>query len=121
MAFNPQLIFGALAAVMQKQSVTSVSMPDAHKAAGEVIAAVKSAPDIAIVPVKSPWLSKINWLQAAGIASSVAAGFGLNLPTDQIVAIVVGIQAVQSVVTVVTKTFFTNSVTASSAGKVGTS
>ena len=117
MAFNPLSIFAALTTVMMKNSVTTVSLPDASKAAKEVIAAVKNEPGIAIVPVKSPWTSKINWSQAAGLLATVVAIFGLPLTSDQIIAAVAGIQAIVAVGTVIFKTFFTNSVTAASAGK----
>lgn len=108
----------AMTEVMAKQSVTTVAMADAPKAAGEVIAAVKNSPDIAIVPVKSTWLSKINWVQAAGLASTALAFFGLSLPPEQIVGVIAAIQTVVAVATWIIKTFFTGSVTPSSVGKV---
>lgn len=68
----------------------------------------------AIVPVKSAWASKINWTQFAGPLASVAVIFGLNITGDQIVAVVVGFQALQSVLTWVLRTWFTKDVTAAS-------
>lgn len=74
--------------------------------------------EVAEVDVKSAWYSKINWTQMVGPAVSVAAFFGLNLSADDMAKVIIGVQAVQSIVTVIMKTFFTTTVTPSSAAKV---
>lgn len=73
------------------------------------------------VPVQSAWLSKINWTQAIGMLSTIATlvyGSSASIPADTQVQIVAGIQGVQAAVTWVFKTFFTTTVTPSSAAKV---
>ena len=52
-------------------------------------------------------LSKINWTQIVGIVVTGAAYFGLNLPADQLVAVIVGIQSAVGVATIIFRTFFT--------------
>lgn len=72
------------------------------------------------VEVKSAWTSKINWTQAVGVAASVltvVTGSKFNIPADQQLVIVGIIQGVQSLVTWVVKTWFTNTVTAASTAK----
>lgn len=117
MAIDPNVIFSGLAQVFSKPQVTAVATQDATKAAAEVMAAVKSVPDIAIVPVKSAWTSKINWTQAAGLIATGAAILGLPLTATEALGVVTGIQTVVAVVTWIIKTWFTPSVTAASAGK----
>lgn len=73
--------------------------------------------DTATVEVKSGFLSKINWTQVAGFAATLFAYFGLPVDPATLVAIIVGIQAVQSVITVVIRQFFTKTVMASSLPK----
>ncbi len=60
--------------------------------------------------------SKINWTQIGGIVASIAAFFGLkDLDPTQIAAVIMGIQAAQSLVTIVIKTFFSKTITTQSA------
>ncbi len=75
--------------------------------------------DTVVVDVKSAWLSKINWTQAIGVAASIAAVFGFNLPAQTQVEIVAAIQGVVAVVTWALKTFSHPTVTPSQAAKVG--
>lgn len=82
----------------------------------EAVADAVTEKKIAVVPVKSGWFSKISWIQFAGPVASVLAVFGLQLSADQIVALVVAIQAVQSIATWVIRTWFTRSVTKASVG-----
>ena len=74
--------------------------------------------EVVQVEVKSTWYSKINWTAMVGPAVSIAAFFGLNLSADDLAKVVIGVQAVQSIVTMIWKTFFTTTVTPSSAAKV---
>lgn len=68
------------------------------------------------VDIKPAAESKINWTQIAGILASVAAIFGLNVDPGTLVTIIVGIQTLVGVVTIIFKTFFTGTITPSSAG-----
>jgi hypothetical protein len=69
------------------------------------------------VDVKSAWLSKINWTQAVAFLAMLATVFGFDLDPKTQVAIVAGIQSVQSVVTWILKTFFNKTVTPTVAAK----
>lgn len=74
-------------------------------------------PVAAVVPVKPAWYSKINWLQViAAIATLVATNaFGLDETTQVKVLAITNI--LQSVATIVLKTWFNASVTPSSLPK----
>lgn len=71
----------------------------------------------AIVPVKSAWRSKINWAQVAGPVASLVTAFLFPLTADQIVAVVLGFQTLQSAATWALRTFWTTSVTPASLPK----
>jgi hypothetical protein len=74
-------------------------------------------PTTAVVNVTSGWWSKINWTQAVGFICTMLAivvGHGFEVSADGQLAIVAAIQAVQAVVTVILKTYFTTTVTTSS-------
>lgn len=70
---------------------------------------------VAQVPMKSAWLSKINWTQAVAIVAMAGTMFNLFdwTPEDQ-VKVLAGITMVQSAVTWMIKTFFTPTVTPTS-------
>lgn len=76
-----------------------------------------STPPIRVVaPVASAWTSKINWTQLAGPAATALAYFGLSgIDANTLLAIFAGVQGLQSVVTIVMRTFFTKTITPSSA------
>jgi hypothetical protein len=57
--------------------------------------------------LNSPTFSKINWTQILAALASLGVIFGVDIPVEQQLAIVGGIQAAQSVLTVVFRTFFT--------------
>ena len=80
----------------------------------DAVAAQAEAGGLTLVPIKSGWASKINWVQLAGPACSLLAAFGLNLAPDQLVGFVVAVQSVQSVVTWILRTWFTHAMTQSS-------
>ncbi len=69
---------------------------------------------MARVRVKSAWLSKINWTQAVALLASLLAIKGFNLDAETQVAIVAGIQGIQSAVTWAFRTFFNRSVSPAS-------
>jgi hypothetical protein len=52
-------------------------------------------------------LSKINWTQAISFAAMVAAVFGMDISSEMQVQILAGITAIQSLITIVFRTFFT--------------
>lgn len=71
-------------------------------------------PKMERVEVKSAWFSKINWTQGVSIAATLLAVKGINLDTDTQLAIVVGIQSVQTFMTWAFRTFFNRSVSPAS-------
>lgn len=78
-------------------------------------------PTAAVVPVKSAWYSKINWLSiGAMVITGGVAGLSANVlgfePETQ-VKVMATVQAVQSLATVVLKTWFTGTVTPGSLEK----
>lgn len=78
----------------------------------------KQTTTVAEVDVKSSWASKINWTQVVGVAASalvLLTGGKINIPVEVQAEIVVGIQAVQGIVTFVLKTWFTKTITEESA------
>lgn len=71
------------------------------------------------VSVQSAWWSKINWTQGVSLLSTVLTltlGAAYSIPADTQLAIVASIQGVTNVATWVMKTFFTTTITPSSAG-----
>lgn len=66
-----------------------------------------------VVPVKSAWLSKINWTQGIALLAAAGTFFGFDLDAKTQAEALAGIVGVQSVITWVLKTFFTNTVTPS--------
>jgi hypothetical protein len=76
----------------------------------------------AVVPVTSAVSSKVNWTQIIAMAAMLLAYFTggkLNLDPSQQASIVVVIGVVSQVVTIIFKTWFTNSVHPSSLPKSG--
>ncbi len=75
--------------------------------------------DTAQVPVKSAWLSKINWTQVGGLLLSAFVAINPNDVLSLVVnpdpatkaAIIFGIQTLQTGVTMVMRTWFNRSVT----------
>lgn len=72
--------------------------------------------DITVV-IKSSWFSKINWTQAVAFLGMIFTMFGIDVPEDVKAAIVSAIVAISTVITWVLRTFFTTSITPSSAKK----
>jgi hypothetical protein len=69
----------------------------------------------ATVPVKPAVESKINWVALMGPVASMLAWWGLNVTPEVLLAIVMGVQAGQSLFTMILRTYYTRSVTAASA------
>jgi len=63
------------------------------------------------VPVKSAWLSKINWANAIGLAVSALAFFGIIVPDGLKEQVGIASAAVTQVVTIVLRTWFNRTVT----------
>lgn len=70
------------------------------------------------VDVQPPEKSVTNWTAIAGLAASVAAYFGLSVDPQTLVTIILGIQALQSIITVIRRTFFTKTVTPAVADQI---
>lgn len=68
-------------------------------------------PTRAIVPVKSAWFSKINWLQAAGAATAIVTAFQLDIPMEYKPHALVAMNFAQATLTWIARTWFNNSVT----------
>ncbi len=68
------------------------------------------AEQLVLAEVKSPWYSKINWTQAVGLVASIAAVYSINVSPEMQAAIVIAIQAAQSLLTVVFRTYFNETV-----------
>lgn len=74
------------------------------------------------VETKSAWLSRINWTQAVGLAAStlvLATGGKIDIPIEVQGSIVIGIQAVQGIVTWILKTWYTPTITPAAASMSG--
>ncbi len=110
------IVDGLRNAAADPQAAIQPAQVDAA-AVEHVAAAIEAAPGVAVVETKSGWASKINWTQFASIAATLLAWVGLDLTAEQLVAVITGIQAVQSIGTIILKTWFTKTVTAASAGK----
>lgn len=68
--------------------------------------------------IKSAWLSKINWTQAISFAAMLLTMFGIDLPDDVRDALLATIVGLQAILTWVFKTFFTTTITPTSANKI---
>lgn len=86
----------------------------APKVAEEMAEVMKDSPTIAVVPVKSMWLSKTGWVQIIAVTAMILAMFGIDLDAQTQVAILAVIVAVQGVVTWIVKNWFTPTVTPAS-------
>lgn len=86
----------------------------AFKTTGAVMAAIQASPDVAVVPVQSPLLSKVNWTQLLMLVFTLLAAFGVDIAPETKLQIIEGLIALGTVATVIFKTFFTKSITAGS-------
>ena len=72
----------------------------------------------ATVPVKSAWWSKINWLQVTGMVLAgviaLVSGPALGLQPDVQVKVLGILNLIQSISTIVIKTYFTPTVISNS-------
>lgn len=86
----------------------------AFKTTGAVMRAIQESPDVAVVPVQSPLLSKVNWTQLLMLGFTLLAAFGVDIPPETKLQIIEGLIALGTVATVIFKTFFTKSITTGS-------
>lgn len=70
-----------------------------------------------LVPVESSWWSKINWTQWVSLLASILTVYGIPMDAPTQAAVVLGIQSLQTVLTWVLRTWFTNTVTPGSLSK----
>ena len=71
--------------------------------------------EVAEVDVQSAWLSKINWGEVIKVAAAFLAVKGINIPPEVQNDILLAIISIGGVYTFVVKTWFTKTITASSA------
>lgn len=76
------------------------------------------AGEIVAVPVKSAWWSKINWTAVAGPLISAALVGLTQLPPGYMIGGVFSVQLAQSALTWIFKTYYTGTVTPSSAAGI---
>lgn len=69
---------------------------------------------VSVVNIKSAWASKINWTQFLSSLFSLLAAFGLDIPAEQKLIIVVAIDTISSTATWIFKTWYTSTITPSS-------
>lgn len=62
------------------------------------------------VPVKAPYLSKVNWIQVVAGVAGEATLFVSSMPDAEKLKYTGVILAVQAIATIIVKTFFTSSV-----------
>lgn len=84
------------------------------KTTAAVVDAINKSDTVAIVPVDSPWTSKINITQVVTAFFGLLAGFGLPIPDSTKVAILQFLVVMGPIVTVVLKSFYTKSISATS-------
>ncbi len=73
--------------------------------------------DRTTVEIKSAWFSKINWTQAIAFVGMMLTTFGFDLDPETQAQIVTAIGGIQAGVTWFLRTFKTDTVTPSAAGK----
>ncbi len=71
----------------------------------------------ALVPVRSSWASKINWTAIGGAVMTLVTTNALGLEAQTQVKVLAATQLVQSVATVIFRTWFNNSVSPASLGQ----
>src|SRR5436309_423754 len=79
---------------------------------------IPAATNAAVVVVQSAWWSKINWLQAIGIVSAMLVHFKgetFGVPDDLQTGMAVAIPCLMGFFTWLLRTFFTKTITPSSA------
>lgn len=76
-----------------------------------------TAPTV-IVEEKPAFLSKVNWASVISVVFTMLAAFGLNIPDELKVQILAAVSAITGIVTVVLRTYFTTTITPTSAKKL---
>lgn len=77
-------------------------------------------PTAATVDVKSAWASKVNWAQGVAAAATFATALiaAANLPAAQAAELTAAVAGIGQLATIIIRTFFTTSITPSSAAKL---
>lgn len=116
MPVNPAeaVITDQLTAIIEKPTV-QVPSNKATDVAEQIVAEVKKSDSLTLALVQSAWVSKINWTQAVALAAMILTYFGIDLDPKTQGAILALIVAVTTIGTWVLKTFFTSTITPSSA------
>ena len=70
------------------------------------------------VPIKSAFASGINWATVLGVIATIATAFGYTVPPDLVPAVTGMISAAVGLFVVIKRTWFTTSITPSSAKRV---
>lgn len=109
-------VLQAVATALRNNPVPDTAKSSTPEQASSVIKAIEASPDLALAPIKSPWKSKINWGVVVGFAASIGALFGL--PPETAPTAMGVINGAMALYVIITKTFFTKEITATSAGKV---
>lgn len=67
---------------------------------------------------QSAWYSKINWTQVLTVVFTMLTAFGFNVPEDLRVNIMAAVTAIGGLLTIVLRTYFTTTITPTSAKKL---
>ena len=120
MALAPIILKTVLSKVIEKvlaRDDVPVSEKDVPAVAEKVVAAVAANlkdKSSTIVPIKSDLASKINWTQVVAAVAILGSLFGFELDAQTQLAIVSVIAVGTQVATIIMRTYFTKSITASS-------
>lgn len=106
-------IAGAVTDTLRREDVPieSKDVPAASaKTTAAVVDAINASPAVAIVPVESPWTSKINITQAITAIIAFLTAFGLPITDEQKVNILAMVGIFGPVLTATFKTWFTKGI-----------
>lgn len=94
--------------ILDTATTTALFYPKENAQMGTVLADVKSA-----------WASKVNWTLAVTFVLNALAFFGVAIPSDVKDAIMMTVTSLGLIIAWVIKTWFTTSISAPSAAKIG--
>lgn len=107
------VVQGAVTAALHREDVpidnkdVAVAAP---KVAAAVVNAINDSDKVAMVPVDSPWTSKINITQAVTAVITFLVAFGIPISDDQKVSILTLTGLFGPMLTAIFRTFFTRSI-----------
>jgi hypothetical protein len=73
----------------------------------------------AIVPIKTAWLSKINWVAVGSAVMALAVAFGVNISDADKTAILTAIPVIAGTITWILRTWFNGTVSPASLANNG--